>query len=472
MAAFITKWTRDIRDAQQFIRPDLGYTDYAPWDNLSLVGPTYTDPAAQAGGLIFPWRLYENYGDTRALAIHYQSATNQIAFLTNRCSAGTGTWDVSNWRDYNYTEVMDWAEGDMFAWYNRPYPNPYKWVQGHASVQRETWGTAWSAFSIDLVANMAHILGHVNDYAYFTGLAAMARTAYTNASNGLVTYSGGNISGIDSNSQGDYMTALYCNMIPQNQRSNVLWYLIYQPNGITNYNSGYADDGYNHSLHTTNHLSTGYYFSSREMSELSRGGYTGKAYELLLDTNFPSWLYPVVSGATTCWESWDTYLTGPNFSSTIQDRGYYPGGGALAMTSFNCLAFGAVAEWVWKVVGGLNPDDSNPGFKNFLVKPEPGGGVTNAFTSFNSVHGLILCTWTNGPGAYILNVTVPANATATIYLPSTNSLNSITESGTLALQAAGVFSHYATNWPAWSQGATVLQIGSGAYSFTITNAIF
>jgi hypothetical protein len=139
----------------------------------------------------------------------------------------------------------------------------------------------------------------------------------------------------------------------------------------------------------------------------------------------------------------------------------------------NCPALDTVAEWVWKVVGGINPDDANPGFKNVIIKPEPGGGLTNAVASLNSIRGPIATSWTNNTATtnYTLNVTVPANATASVYIPSTNLLN-ITESGVPATTAPGVKSNYFINWPNWTNGATVFQVGAGTYQFTTTGVTF
>jgi len=260
---------------------------------------------------------------------------------------------------------------------------------------------------------------------------------------------------------------------------SIVWtdpFLISASGGIANYNSGYTFDGYE-SLQCQNHISSGYYFSAREMLELSRDGFTALAYKLLMDTNFPSWLYPIICGSTTCWESPDTYIGGRNYPSQ-NDRGTFPTtlNSSLAtwlpMTSFNCLAFGAVAEWIWKVVGGINPDDANPGFKNVIIVPQPGGGLTNSFTAYNCIRGPVVCTWTNANSTYTLTVSAPANTTATVYLPTTNNLAGIVESGVPAFRAIGVQSYYFTNWPQWANGSTVFQVGSGTYSFTITNVTF
>ena len=147
---------------------------------------------------------------------------------------------------------------------------------------------------------------------------------------------------------------------------------------------------------------------------------------------------------------------------------YYP---ASHLCSFNHLPFSAVGEWIWKVVAGINPDDSGPGFKNVIIKPEPGGGITNAYAKYDSIHGPIITSWTNNLTAntYTLAVTVPANTTASVLLPTTNIVGGILESASPAITTAGVSSFYFTNWPNWTNGATVFQIGSGVYNFTVTN---
>lgn len=253
------------------------------------------------------------------------------------------------------------------------------------------------------------------------------------------------------------MSALYFNMVPDTQRAHIINILLGGAWGISNYNSYCSGNS-----RSSNHVSTGYFFAPHELLELTRNGLTTNAYQLLVDTNFPSWLHSVVLGATTCWESWNTYLAG----TATGGRGY-----RNTFWSFNHLPFGAVGEWVWKVVAGVNPDDNNPGFKNVIIKPEPGAGITNVFSSFNSVHGPVVCSWTNDTlsSVFRLNVKVPANGAASIYLPCTNNLGSITESGSPVTNVQGVLHFYVTKPPNFTKGATVFEVGSGTYSFAITN---
>ena len=137
-----------------------------------------------------------------------------------------------------------------------------------------------------------------------------------------------------------------------------------------------------------------------------------------------------------------------------------------ADNSFNHYAFGAVGEWIWKVVGGISLDDNNPGYRNVIINPQPGGGITNASASVNTIRGPVITSWTNNTTSNIfsLNLTNPANITASVYFRSANP-GGILESGSPATNTAGLVYYQVTN------GTTLFQLGSGSYSFTITNIV-
>jgi alpha-L-rhamnosidase len=317
--------------------------------------------------------------------------------------------------------------------------------------------------------NSASATTYSNNYNYYTNIAAAIRTAYFN--NLAMLNPDGTIADFYdtylawySKSQGDCLSALSFSMVPDSKRANLITNLwINSTYGISNYNN--ACTGTSKCDH---HLSTGYGFTTRGMLESTRNGLTTNAYQLLTTPGFPSWVYEVTNGFTTCWEGWNTYL-----SANVGNGGGYNANTSLG--SFNHLSFGAVGEWIWKVIGGINPDDNSPGFKNVIIKPEPGGGITNAFASFNSIHGPIASTWSTAGTTYTLNVINPANITASIYIPTTNLAN-ITEnalvSGTFATNAPGVISYYTTNYSNFKYGATIFQIGSGTYSFKATGVSF
>ena len=135
---------------------------------------------------------------------------------------------------------------------------------------------------------------------------------------------------------------------------------------------------------------------------LSEHGYVEDAYKLLLQTGCPSWLYPVTMGATTIWERWD---------SMLPDGTINPGD----MTSFNHYALGAVADWIYQVVGGLRP--AEPGWRSVLIQPRPGPGIDWAKVSYTAAAGEVRSEWRSTDGTLELTVHVPAGLEATIVLP-------------------------------------------------------
>jgi alpha-L-rhamnosidase len=459
MAAFYTKCIRDIRDEQW--EPTYNSTYFysgAYYVNNPATGGAPGDIGWETGGVIKPWQLYQNYADARMVEEHYLSASNWVNFLwTNYPSYLIlgGVWEPD----------ADWANLDKYS-----FP-PLNWSTGWAQVRPDVHGMCFYAYSADILANMSRVLqvqaqakgdaaaatAYGNNFAYYTNLATNVRSNFQKSANGLVSYdANGNLVAVGYKTQADYVHALYFNMIPDSQRSNCMYQLLNDGDrGILHYNHRF-------SASSTNHFSTGVQATGRLMSELTRNGYTTKAYELLTDYRFPSWLYQITNGgpygATTLWEHWNGWVSG-------SQQGYCPNG---LGNSFNHFWTGAVGEWIYRNLAGIAPDDNSPGFQNVIINPQPGGAVTNATASFASIHGPIWLSWTNDTlGAnFYLNVGVPANASANVYLPSTN-LAVITESGLPVTNAPGVLgSTQVTN------GAAVFRVGSGSYSFSVPGVTF
>ncbi|HRN57905.1 MAG TPA: alpha-L-rhamnosidase C-terminal domain-containing protein, partial [Agriterribacter sp.] len=152
-------------------------------------------------------------------------------------------------------------------------------------------------------------------------------------------------------------------------------------------------------------ISTGIHGTYMIMDQLAAYGYADVAYSLLLSRRFPSWFYSIDQGATTIWERWDGYVAGRGF----QDAG---------MNSFNHVALGAVGEWMSRHILGIQHDESQPGFRHFFVKPLPGGSLTWAKGNYHSINGNIMVSWVKEGNVFTLDITVPANTTATVILPN------------------------------------------------------
>ena len=188
-----------------------------------------------------------------------------------------------------------------------------------------------------------------------------------------------------------------------------------------------------------NHLATGFIGTPRLLPALSNAGKFDKAYELLLTKTYPSWLFQVTLGATTMWERWDGWTPDKGFQTND-------------MNSFNHYAFGSVGEFLYREVGGIQSD--GPAFKKLILRPRPGGGLTWAKTSYRSIHGPISTNWRIEDGRMKLEVTVPANVTATVYVPGSQVM---AKSGSAHAREAGTV-----------DGAVMYEVGSGEYSFEST----
>jgi len=178
---------------------------------------------------------------------------------------------------------------------------------------------------------------------------------------------------------------------------------------------------------------------------LSEHGFFDVAYDLLNQDSYPSWLYPITTGATTIWERWD----GIKPDSSFQDAG---------MNSFNHYAYGAIGDWLYRVVAGLEIDPEEPGYKHVLVQPQPGGELTSARAELNTMYGPTVSAWEIDGARFRLDVTIPPNTHATVRLPHAT-IATVTESDQSIEVADGITRAYEDG------EAVVVELGSGRYRF-------
>ena len=152
------------------------------------------------------------------------------------------------------------------------------------------------------------------------------------------------------------------------------------------------------------HITTGFLGAPLICRVLSNHGYLEEAFMLLTRKEYPSWLYPITQGATTIWERWD----GIKPDGSFQDEG---------MNSFNHYAYGAIGEWLYSVVAGLEIDPEQPGYKHVIVQPHTGGGLTYAKAAHQSMYGTVAAGWELRDGVLYVGIDVPANTRATVRLP-------------------------------------------------------
>ena len=198
-----------------------------------------------------------------------------------------------------------------------------------------------------------------------------------------------------------------------------------------------------------NRLTTGFLGCPLLLPVLTRFGHTYTAFALLQQEKYPSWKYPILQGATTIWERWNSYSLENGF-------------GDAGMNSFNHYAYGSVIEWIYDTLVGIKSDENTPAFSHFILRPTCGGALTYVNGSYLSMYGLIKSEWTAENDVITsYRCTVPANSTATLYLPA-ESATAVTEGGKPLFESAGITVLRTEN------GNVMLTLESGSYEFSIT----
>jgi len=404
LAGFMTKFVRDIRDGQ---RDSGAYPHYAP-------APYYcgTSSAGWAdAGVIVPWRVYQNYGDTRMLAEHFASAKRWVEYV--RAKNPDLIWRHARGNDHgDFGDFGDWLNADTLVLED--------WPKTGGEVPKAVYSTAFFAHSTELLSRMAAVVGLQEEARLYAQLAVDIKAAFNRE---FVSADGTMV----GNTQAGYALALHFDLLPAAQREAAVRKMVAE---IARYGG---------------HMSTGIQSTLRLMLELTRAGQNDLAYQLINLRTMPSWGYSIDQGATTIWERWDGFVDGRGFQNP-------------AMNSLNHYALGAVGEWVWRQVAGINPDESRPGFKHILIHPRPGGGVTWAKAEHDSIHGPISIHWQVTDDGFQLEVSIPANTTASVYLPARDA-GAVTVDGQPIADAPGVQVLHL------EPDAAVVTVGSGRYIF-------
>jgi alpha-L-rhamnosidase len=397
VAGFFSKWLGDLA------------ADQNPEGSVPFVVPDVLSDAERfAGGsagwadaaTIIPWNLYLSYGDTRILERQYPSMKAWVEYM--RRQAGEGQlWN----KGFHFG---DWL---AFATTASDYPG--------ATTGKDLIATAFFAHSTDLVERTAAVLGKTADAAEYAVLFPKIKEAFRKE---FVTASGR----VGENTQTAYALALQFDLLPEELRAEAARRLA-------------AD------VRTCGHLTTGFVGTPYLCHVLERFGYLDLAYQLLNRDTYPSWLYPVKQGATTIWERWD----GLKPDGSFQDPG---------MNSFNHYVYGAIGEWMYAVVAGLQLDPAEPGYRHVLAQPRPGGGLTSAEARLETLYGTAASGWSLSGGRLTVLASVPPNTHGTVRLPGAT-LDGVTEGGSPVTTAPGVTRAV--------QEATdvVVEVGSGRYRF-------
>lgn len=335
-----------------------------PWYVPVIPGePMWTpiQPGAAWGdaAVLTPWTLYQRFGDLELLRRHYPTARAWVD-LVARLAGPSRLWDTG-------FQLGDWLD---------PAAPPEDPAAGR--TDRYLVATAYFAHSARHLALTARALGNERDAERYGALAGEVADAFRRR---YVLPSGR----MTDDSPTAYALGIAFDLLTREQRPTA---------GDRLARLVLADDA---------RIATGFVGTPLICDALTDTGHLDVAYRLLLQTECPSWLYPVTVGATTVWERWD---------SLRPDGTLNPGG----MTSFNHYALGAVADWLHRVVGGVTA--TAPGYRELDFHPRPGGGITWARTRHASPYGMVSASWeSTADGGLTASITVPDGCRATATLP-------------------------------------------------------
>jgi len=409
VAAFFTKWMTDVEDAQS----ERGaFADTSP---RLRDHPTFeAAPGWGDAGIIVPWTIWRVYGDTRIIARHWDAMTKWMDFLRETNPDLLRRRNLNN----NY--------GD--------------WLSIRADTPKDLLATAYWAYDASLMADMARAIGRDDEAMKYDGLFADVRDAFQREFvdadgrvypvHGARENTGMDASGTErggGETQTNYVLALYFDLLPEPLRENAVKYLV----------DNIRERGW--------HLSTGFIGVRHLNPVLTDAGRADLAYRLLTQETYPSWLYPVKNGATTIWERWDGWT---------EEKGFQNPG----MNSFNHYAFGSICEWLYGSVAGIRPDPDTPAYKKIVIHPWPDASLDFARASYESIHGRIESGWERDGDTLRLDVAVPVNTTATVYVPADENTE-VMEGGVSAAASEGV------TFLRREDGYAVYEVGSGSYRF-------
>ncbi len=394
---FFRKWLRDLSYDQHpdggvpFVIPDTGYTEQhssAAWGDAATV---------------CPWTFYICSGDERLLREQYASMKAWVEYIRGQ---GDDEFLWNTGFHFGDWLALDAKEGSYVG-----------------ATPKDLIATAFYAYSSDLVARAAEVLGYERDAAQYRELHRAVAGRFQEE---FVTVTGRLV----APTQTAHVLALAFGLVKAEHRPRVAATLagMIEENGFR--------------------LTTGFVGTPYLCDVLSHNGYHDVACKLVRQTEYPSWLYSVKAGATTIWEHWD----GIRPDGTFWSEG---------MNSFNHYAYGSVGDWLYRVLAGLDVDADQPGYRHILIHPHPDEGLDFAQVAYQSAYGQIRSGWRRDAanGNFTVEVEVPVNTTATVLLPQAR-LDDVQEGEAPVRQAPGV--HTAGD----AQDGVELRVGSGVYRFT------
>jgi len=412
---FFTKWMKDLEADQQ----KNGSVPH-------IIPNVFTNPndAGSSGwadvATIIPWNMYLNYGDKNILRVQYNSMKAWVAYISSQ------------------SEGYLWNKGSHFGDWLYYVPEKGEGNGKSAETDKFLIAQCYYANSTQIMIQTAQLLGKSNDVKKYTTLLKNIKEAF------IKKYSTSD-GGLISDSQTAYVLALHFDMLPENLRAKAAKRLV---DNIKSYDY---------------HLTTGFLGTPYLCHVLTRFGYHNVAYTLLMQKSYPSWLYPVTMGATTIWERWDGQKPNGDFQTE-------------SMNSFNHYAYGAIGDWMYKTLGGINSSSEKDGvgYKKIILQPyvvnklvskreeeqSEDERLTMVETDLDTYYGKISSYWKKNGDELQMNVAIPVNTVAELHIPS-NSIEKVTEGNSKLSKSKAVKIIETTS------SEIIVSLGSGNYHFTI-----
>jgi alpha-L-rhamnosidase len=362
--------------------------------HVSIVG--FGNTGWADAGPVCNWQMLKMYGDTRVIERHYPALSRYMDYLA-RTSKG-------------YVRGTG-AYGD--------------WLRLAGPQHSDAIGTAYYFYSSRLMGELAEAIGKADDARRYRQQAQAIQEVFVKR---FIKADGRIVDDKNQTGQTFYALAFGLDLVPASLAAKA------------------ADQFVEEVKKQDWHLATGFLGTPFVLFALDKAGHPELAYRMVLNKTYPSWLQQVIWGSSTMWERWDGWRP---------DKGFQDAG----MNSFNHYWLGCVDEWLFTSAAGLDTD--GPGFKRVTIRPvlDPSGqGLSWVRASYASIRGTIATAWKIENGQFNLDVTIPGNCTATVFVPAKDA-NSATEGGQPATQAAGV------KFLWFEHGCAVFAIGSGQYHF-------
>ena len=389
------KWLIDIKDAQQ---KSGSIPDVAPsyW-------PVYSDNTTWPGTYLFASQmLYNQYGDLKTIDIHYPNMQKWIEYMSRFLVDGLMPKDTYG----------DWCTP----------PQSLKLIHENAPLKTtssEYIAAAYFYFELKLMEKFAILLHKDNDAINYSTSADKMKTAFNKRflDQNRIIYSNNTVTA--------NILALAFDLVPSEHEEQILDNLLQKILGEND-----------------SHVGNGIIGGQWLMRTLSENGHTDVAYTLATQTTYPSWGYMIENGATTIWELWNGNTADPGMNS-----------------GNHVMLLGDLIIWFYENLAGIKSDPANPGFKHIIMKPSIAGDLSFVNASYNSIYGKIESSWKTKDSDFNWNITIPANTSATIYIPASTE-KIVKEGNKKASDSDGV------TFVRMENSRAVFEIESGSYSFS------